>query len=96
MNFNNSKNTLLVVDAEDLRAFANELLQAMELKLSNKKADEETLLSRDQVCKLLGVSQTTLWRWNKEGYLVAKKLGSKTMYRKADVKLIKEGGYHEA
>ena len=47
--------------------------------------DGEILIPRNEVLQLLGVNSTTLWRWNKEGYLKAVKQGAKTKYRKRDI-----------
>ena len=47
--------------------------------------DGHILIPRAEVLKMLSVNSTTLWRWDKEGYLKAVKQGRKTMYRKRDV-----------
>jgi predicted site-specific integrase-resolvase len=39
----------------------------------------------------LGISETTLWRWNKIGYLVPINIGGKRRYKMSDVRRILEG-----
>ena len=42
--------------------------------------DIEDYLSREETAEKLGVNLSTLWRWNKEGYLPCVKIGSKVKY----------------
>lgn len=47
----------------------------------NEEDDEiEDYLTREETAEKLGVNVTTLWRWNKEGYLPCVKIGSKVKY----------------
>ena len=52
----------------------------------------ETYPSREKVREMLGVSDSTLWRWAKEGYLVPLNVGGKRRYKMSDVKQILKGG----
>lgn len=54
-------------------------------------ANTETYPSRDKVMELLGVGETTLWRWQKNGYLVPINVGGKRRYRMSDINRILEG-----
>lgn len=51
----------------------------------------ETYPSREKVKEILDVSDATLWRWAKAGYLVPLNVGGKRRYRMSDVKRILEG-----
>lgn len=51
----------------------------------------ETYPSREKVMEMLDVSQATLWRWAKNGYLVPLNVGGKRRYKMSDVKRILEG-----
>lgn len=42
--------------------------------------------------KELGVCDTTLWRWGREGYLKPVRLGAKVKYHKRDIDQLKENG----
>ena len=68
---------------EAFREIAIEIHDTYEEERAAK--DGETLIPRNEVLQLLGVNSTTLWRWNKEGYLKAVKQGAKTKYRKRDI-----------
>lgn len=50
-----------------------------------KKDDEDTLMTAGDVCKMLSISNPTLWRWNRDGILTKKKIGGHIYYRKKDV-----------
>jgi len=52
----------------------------------------EALISSDEVCKRLAKNKCTLWRWEKNGYLVPVKVGGLNYYRLADIEKIEKGG----
>ena len=52
---------------------------------SQPEKEESKIISRIDASKLLGVSLTTLFHWNNDGILKAKKIGSKVYYLKNDV-----------
>ena len=73
---------------------ANNLLIAetkRELEQIITDQNTETYPSREKVMELLGVSQSTMWRWQKSGYLVPLPVGGKRRYRMSDVRRILEG-----
>lgn len=51
----------------------------------NDPTESDTLLTREEASRLLKVSFPTLWKWNKDGILKAKKMGKKVFYNKEDV-----------
>lgn len=55
-------------------------------------ANTETYPSIEQTTKILDVTKTTLWRWQKSGYLVPLEVGGKRRYRMSDINAILEGG----
>lgn len=62
----------------------------------NDEPESNTLLTREDVSKLLKVSYPTLWSWNKSGTLKAKKMGKKVFYNKEDVmRQFRENSYPE-
>jgi len=63
-----------------------------ELEQQITDANTETYPSVDRVAKILDVDKSTLWRWNKQGYLTTIEIGGKRRYRMSDVKRILEGG----
>jgi predicted DNA-binding transcriptional regulator AlpA len=52
----------------------------------------EQYVSRNKTSQTLGVDLSTLWRWNKCGYLKPVSIGSKKMYLQSDIdNILKEG-----
>ena len=86
-------NIKLEITGEDLRVFSDKLIDRAinEVALAFRAADEERLLSREEVKDMCGVCDATLWHWNKRNYLKAVKVGSKVRYRLSDVKRILGG-----
>ena len=83
------ENVLLVVTPTQLREFAEEIISSA---LSAKKQEDTTLLTANEVAENLGVDKSTLWRWEKSGYLTPIRIGSKIRYKQSEVELIKRGG----
>ena len=44
-----------------------------------------------QVAKRLNVDPSTLWRWERDGYLIPTRLGRKVLYNESDLIAIEEG-----
>lgn len=79
---NGQANVRLEITGEDLHKFSNELITraVSEVAAALKGAEEDRLLTRDEVKDMCGVCDTTLWLWNKRNYLKAVKVGSKVRY----------------
>ena len=86
---NSDANISVVVSVADLKevtiCFVTEAMAAMEEKTA------ERYLTPDDVADMVGVSKNTLWRWEKEKYLIPFKVGRKSRYKLSDVKSILEG-----
>lgn len=84
----------ITVKAGELMKLAEHIVkltcQEMEQQIADVK--NESYLTRDEVSGMLGVDLSTLWRWNKQKYLVHIEVGGKRKYRMSDVKQILEGG----
>lgn len=84
-------NVCVSISVADLNEF---LLQVINDKMEAQRQEEkEAYLTRDEASSMLGgAALSTLWRWEKNGYLTPVRMGSKVRYRKSDVlKIIKEG-----
>ena len=46
---------------------------------------DQELLTREEACKLLKVSLTTLWRWTNNGKITAYGIGYKRFYKKEEL-----------
>jgi len=79
--------TLTVVQLEELirNVVSVELQRYNSSTQIENEAEADELLTRESVSVMLKVSYPTLWSWNKNGILVAKKIGSKVFYEKSHV-----------
>ncbi|MFQ7087835.1 MAG: helix-turn-helix domain-containing protein [Bacteroides sp.] len=85
-----SKNsqTLMIVSQDDLERVVQ---NAIDKLLEQRENKPEVYLTAEETAKRLQVDRSTLWRWNKEGYLVSTKVGSKVRYKLSDVERIQKG-----
>ena len=72
------------------RQLIAEVKQELEQQIADSKA--ETYITREKVMEITGKSAVTIWRWQKEKYLVpASTVGGTYRYRMSDVRRIMEG-----
>lgn len=80
-----------------LLQFANLIKQAVKDAYAEMREEEvktsvsnnpEEWLNKEQVKKLLGVCSTTIWQWEKQGYLIPQRFGRKARYLKSDVERV--------
>ncbi|MCT3728142.1 helix-turn-helix domain-containing protein [Elizabethkingia anophelis] len=79
---------LIQISKEELlQEFEQMVRKVLEKMITEKVTDEEKeYYTREETAKLLKVSFPTLFHWNKDGKLKAKKLGKRVYYSKEDVK----------
>lgn len=82
-------NVSVVVSVADLKEFAMSVFA--EAMAARQEKKEETYLTPDEVAEKLGVSTNTLWRWNRDKYLMPIKMGRKSRYKLSDVEKLMEG-----
>ncbi len=80
---------MVVMDLNDLKQVFQSWHQEI---IDANTSKEETYLTAKEVEKHLDVSHSTLWRWDKDGYLKKIKVGNRVCYRHSDVERIKKGG----
>lgn len=87
-------NISVSVEIEDLLKFANVLIEntKRELEEAITKEKNEKQLSPKEVSEILGVDLSTLWRWQRRGYLVPVEIGGKRRYKMSEVKALLNGG----
>lgn len=85
---NSSANVSVMVSLPDLREFVSEMVAEA---AASKQEKEETYLTKSEVANLLGVSENTLWRWDRDGYLHSVKVGRTPMYKQSDINKLREG-----
>ena len=64
---------------------------AAQVAAEREKEQKGAKLSRKAVSERLGKDMSTLWRWNKCGYLKAHHEGASVIYWEADVRKIENG-----
>lgn len=65
-------NVSITVSADDLRVFFAEVAQQVinQEKAAEAARNADGVMSQTDVCKFLGVSKSTLWRWERDNYLL--------------------------
>jgi len=84
----------VTIKLKDLMAANRELIAEARAQLEDEldKSRRESYPTRKEVMEMLRVSEATLWRWQKTGYLVPLNVGGKRRYRMSDVQQILKGG----
>jgi len=60
----------------------------LQMELTNSDETTEGLLTEEEVIQMLGVSHSTLWRWQKQEYLSPVKIGRKNRYKKSEIETL--------
>lgn len=78
----------LTIKSNDLLEFATFLVDRTKADLESviQEDKQEVYLSPKEVCDFLNISPTTLWRWEKIGYLESLRIGGKKKYPKSIIK----------
>lgn len=84
------QNRLAIVDLNLLKPLLTEVVEEV-IERHFAKPKEEKMLSIGQVCAMLDVDKSTLWHWDKEGYLKKIHIGGKPRYKESEVNEILEG-----
>lgn len=81
---------LVVLSAADLKEAMGELYKNEQAKTAAAIAAhrERPTLTRQEAAQALNVTLTTLWRWDKIGYLQPVKIGTKVLYKATDIDAI--------
>ena len=88
---NNGTNVSITVTPIDLKEFAMFLIEQAQVN-EREKAQEEQFLTSDEVSAKIGVSKNTLWRWEKESYLMPIRIGRKPLYKLSEINALLNGG----
>ena len=95
-------NQFVVINKHDFDAIVAEAVLARESSVKGTRVEsvvappptgESELLTRKQTSTLLHVDNSTLWRWEKSGYLRPIHVGHRVLYSRSDVdEVIRKGG----
>lgn len=83
-------NIQLVINAADLKEFALTIMEQAKKEAEAAKRPEKWL-TRFECAKMFGISTNTLWRWQRDGYLVPHKVGRKNLYKLSVVEKLMNG-----
>lgn len=82
-------NVSVTVSLDDLKEIFKEV--AGNLKPAKQEPPPEEFLSRKEVLAALKIDSSTLWSWEKTGYIKSLPFGGRKRYRLADVEAIRTG-----
>ena len=82
-------NVSVTVTLDDLRTILNEAAKGTKPAAQEQTTDE--FLSRMEVLALLKIDSSTLWCWEKTGYIKSYPFGGRKRYRREDVEAIRTG-----
>ncbi len=85
--------TIIAVPVGDLMEANTRLIDQVRADLEREIAEKRTasFLTRETVLEKLSVAPSTLWRWQKSGYLVPVNVGGQRRYKSTDIDEILEG-----
>jgi hypothetical protein len=81
----NSAIQLMQIDLDSFGQFIQKLVREELEKIIPVQSAEKEFYTREETAKLLNVSLTTLFHWNNQEILKAKKIGKRVYYSKSDV-----------
>lgn len=77
------------------RELSERLLAEKSQKVESNVNNQEELIPKSEVMKMLSVSSTTLWLWNNNKYLPQINIGRKVFYRAEDIQKLRKGNTNE-
>ena len=87
-------NVSVTISANDLRDFLTEISKQVieKEKAAEAARNADETRTQKEVCKFLNISKSTLWRWERDNYLLPTgRMGRSPQYLKSDVERIKKG-----
>ena len=81
--------TQYFLNKEDLETILTKLIEGIIERY--EVAKREPRLTIKQVSQRLQVDPSTLWRWERDGYLIPSRIGRKVLYNESDIAAIEEG-----
>jgi excisionase family DNA binding protein len=62
-----------------------ELAVALQAQTTSSPQPEKELMTRDEVCELLSINKTSLWKHTKAGKLNSYGIGNRVLYKRSEV-----------
>lgn len=88
------ENLQIVCSIDDLRQLFSEWRDEQREKERTEREQQSKkneYMTTEEVCKMLGVTKPTLWRWAQIKYLVPVKVGRKNFYKASDIEALRKG-----
>ena len=63
-------NNMVMFNLDDLKEAINQVLDERGNAVSKAESQKDEFVTRKELCKLIGVSNVTLWRMEKEGRII--------------------------
>lgn len=82
-------NVSVTLKLDDLREIFREMTRS--IKTTSKDLSTEEFLSRKEVLSILKIDSSTLWSWEKTGYIKSFPFGGRKRYKSVDVEAIRTG-----
>jgi excisionase family DNA binding protein len=81
------QNTVLLINEHDLENTLDRITEKVIERVKNELDTQhnEVYLSPKKVAEMLDIHVTTLYRWEKQNYLIPIRIGTKVRYRKSDI-----------
>ncbi len=86
---NSGANVSVTLKLEDLREIFKEMVSSVKSKATDQQSEE--FLSRKEVLNILKIDSSTLWSWEKTGYIKSYPFGGRKRYKLVDVEAIRTG-----
>lgn len=81
------KGVVIQIDGSQLRAAMTELLhdEAERAAAYAAEATRNERMTRKEALEMLGIGETTLWKWEKQGIITSLKVGARRFFRRSDI-----------
>lgn len=89
--FITNQNITVALTGEQLNGFASEILNGARAIYEKKEQQQsDRLVTIKEASERLNVSETTIWRYSRQGYLTQIKVGGKRFFRLSQI--LEKGG----
>ena len=82
-------NVSITLQLEDLRQVVKETVG--NLKIPTKESPPEEFISRKEALEVLKIDPSTIWAWQRTGFLKAYPFGGRIRYKLSDIEAIRTG-----
>lgn len=77
--------TQIFLNGITINELAEALIPLLQSPVTVNTQSENDLLNREEVCKMLSINKTTLWKYTKIGKLKSYGIGNRVLYKRNEV-----------